>query len=241
MWLWRGCVEAWAGVQRELVAQEALGASFVRSLLGLTVVCSRCVVMVCPVPARRHTVGTCLNRWFDKTLQIIVCSNGSAGIVFEHSMVDGHTVLRFASDVYTDTILCVARTSLVQGGGALGCCSWFVPHLWRRRAVLRLYEQVLRPDHQAQRWVVHAEHPCLPRQQHRYARHTPAPHRDDPPTPVLICARLSVTDATPRKIHWQLNDDLYHSIRKAESQYSDLIARVCSTHARGSPASSLAW
>lgn len=51
------------------------------------------------------TVGTCLNRWFDKTLQIIVCSNGSAGIVFEHSMVDGHTVLRFASDVYTDTIL----------------------------------------------------------------------------------------------------------------------------------------
>ena len=54
-------------------------------------------------------VGTCMNRWYDK-LQIIVCKNGSAGINFEHTGVDGHTVLRFASDVYTDTILRFARS-----------------------------------------------------------------------------------------------------------------------------------
>lgn len=54
-------------------------------------------------------VGTCTNRWYDK-LQIIVCKNGRAGINFEHTGVDGHTVLRFASDVYTDTILRFART-----------------------------------------------------------------------------------------------------------------------------------
>nr|OQO28515.1 hypothetical protein B0A51_06522 [Rachicladosporium sp. CCFEE 5018] len=54
-------------------------------------------------------VGTCTNRWYDK-LQIIVCKNGSAGINFEHTGVDGHTVLRFASDLYTDTILRFART-----------------------------------------------------------------------------------------------------------------------------------
>ena len=54
-------------------------------------------------------VGTCTNRWYDK-LQIVVCKNGSAGINFEHTGVDGHTVLRFASDVYTDTILRFART-----------------------------------------------------------------------------------------------------------------------------------
>jgi carnitine O-acetyltransferase len=53
--------------------------------------------------------GTCTNRWYDK-LQIIVCKNGSAGINFEHTGVDGHTVLRFASDIYTDTILRFART-----------------------------------------------------------------------------------------------------------------------------------
>lgn len=54
-------------------------------------------------------IGTCTNRWYDK-LQIIICKNGSAGINFEHTSVDGHTVLRFASDVYTDTILRFAKS-----------------------------------------------------------------------------------------------------------------------------------
>lgn len=54
-------------------------------------------------------IGTCTNRWYDK-MQIIVCENGSAGINFEHTGVDGHTVLRFASDVYTDTILRFAKS-----------------------------------------------------------------------------------------------------------------------------------
>jgi carnitine O-acetyltransferase len=63
-------------------------------------------------------IGTCTNRWYDK-LQIIVCKNGSAGINFEHTGVDGHTVLRFASDLYTDTILRFART--INGGA---------PSLW---------------------------------------------------------------------------------------------------------------
>ena len=54
-------------------------------------------------------IGTCTNRWYDK-MQIIVCKNGSAGINFEHTGVDGHTVLRFASDLYTDTILRFAKS-----------------------------------------------------------------------------------------------------------------------------------
>ncbi|KAI8351505.1 acyltransferase ChoActase/COT/CPT [Blakeslea trispora] len=54
-------------------------------------------------------VGTCTNRWYDK-LQIIVCKNGNAGINFEHTGVDGHTVLRFVSDIYTETILRFAKT-----------------------------------------------------------------------------------------------------------------------------------
>ncbi|KAF3918813.1 hypothetical protein ABW20_dc0100170 [Dactylellina cionopaga] len=63
-------------------------------------------------------VGTCTNRWYDK-LQIIVCKNGAAGVNFEHTGVDGHTVLRFVSDVYTDTILRFAKT--IHGGS---------PSLW---------------------------------------------------------------------------------------------------------------
>lgn len=54
-------------------------------------------------------VGTCTNRWYDK-LQIIVTENAKAGINFEHTGVDGHTVLRFVSDIYTDTILRFAKS-----------------------------------------------------------------------------------------------------------------------------------
>lgn len=54
-------------------------------------------------------VGSCTNRWYDK-LQIIVTKNGKAGINFEHTGVDGHTVLRFASDIYTDTIMRFAKS-----------------------------------------------------------------------------------------------------------------------------------
>lgn len=70
-----------------------------------------CTNMLCGTSKidRGVQVGTCTNRWYDK-LQIIVCKNGSAGINFEHTGVDGHTVLRFASDLYTDTILRFART-----------------------------------------------------------------------------------------------------------------------------------
>ncbi|TYJ58261.1 hypothetical protein B9479_001087 [Cryptococcus floricola] len=54
-------------------------------------------------------VGTCTNRWYDK-LQIIVCENGEAGVNFEHTGVDGHTVLRYAADVYTELVLLFAKT-----------------------------------------------------------------------------------------------------------------------------------
>ncbi|EDO18066.1 hypothetical protein Kpol_1045p53 [Vanderwaltozyma polyspora DSM 70294] len=53
--------------------------------------------------------GTCLNRWYDK-LQVIVTKNGKAGINFEHTGVDGHTVLRLATDIYTDSILSYTST-----------------------------------------------------------------------------------------------------------------------------------
>lgn len=53
-------------------------------------------------------VGTCTNRWYDK-LQIIVCANGAAGINFEHTAVDGHTVLRYVADIYTELIMRFAK------------------------------------------------------------------------------------------------------------------------------------
>ncbi|KIK54537.1 hypothetical protein GYMLUDRAFT_48663 [Collybiopsis luxurians FD-317 M1] len=54
-------------------------------------------------------IGTCTNRWYDK-LQIIVCSDGAAGINFEHTGVDGHTVLRYAADIFTECLMLLARS-----------------------------------------------------------------------------------------------------------------------------------
>jgi carnitine O-acetyltransferase len=54
-------------------------------------------------------VGSCCNRWYDK-LQIIVCGDGTAGINFEHSAIDGHTALRFVSDVYAETVISFAQS-----------------------------------------------------------------------------------------------------------------------------------
>ncbi|POV99243.1 hypothetical protein PSTT_13917, partial [Puccinia striiformis] len=72
-----------------------------------------CSTMLCgtyELQGRRGVqVGTCLNRWYDK-LQIIVCADGQAGVNFEHSAVDGHTVLRFVGDVYTELILRFAKS-----------------------------------------------------------------------------------------------------------------------------------
>jgi carnitine O-acetyltransferase len=58
-----------------------------------------------------YQVGSCLNRWYDK-LQIIVCGDGTAGINFEHSTIDGHTALRVVSDIYAETVVSFARNRL---------------------------------------------------------------------------------------------------------------------------------
>ena len=68
---------------------------------------------------REYQAGTCCNRWYDK-LQIIVCSDGSAGINFEHSSIDGHTALRFASDVYAESVVQFAK-SITKSVYTQGC------------------------------------------------------------------------------------------------------------------------
>lgn len=70
-----------------------------------------CNNMLCGTYSLQNGVqlGTCTNRWYDK-LQLIVCANGAAGINFEHTGVDGHTVLRFAGDVYAELILRFAKS-----------------------------------------------------------------------------------------------------------------------------------
>nr|XP_033773163.1 carnitine O-palmitoyltransferase 2, mitochondrial isoform X2 [Geotrypetes seraphini] len=47
--------------------------------------------------------GTGLNRWFDKSLSLILAADGTAGINFEHSWGDGVAVLRFQNEVFRDS------------------------------------------------------------------------------------------------------------------------------------------
>ena len=115
--------KVWAGLRDVLTREDgSVNAECLRTVdSALFVLCldstepataaELCGTMLCgrSEVVRGVQVGTCTNRWYDK-LQIIVCANGSAGINFEHTGVDGHTVLRFASDVYTDTILRFAKS-----------------------------------------------------------------------------------------------------------------------------------
>jgi len=115
--------KVWSGLRDVLTREEGSNNADCLGIVdsALFVVCldytepataaALCQNMLCGSSEIRNGVqiGTCTNRWYDK-LQIIVCKNGSAGINFEHTGVDGHTVLRFASDLYTDTILRFART-----------------------------------------------------------------------------------------------------------------------------------
>lgn len=44
------------------------------------------------------------NRWFDKSVSLIVCKDGTAGVNFEHSWGDGVAVLRYFNEIYNETI-----------------------------------------------------------------------------------------------------------------------------------------
>ncbi|KAG0682833.1 hypothetical protein C6P42_002348 [Pichia californica] len=103
-------------------------------------------------------IGTCTNRWYDK-LQLIITKDGKSGINFEHTGVDGHTVLRFASDIYTDSILRFAKTINKDS-----------PSIWKDNQII-----------------------------------------------------TKTVNSIPRKLEWNLTNDISLALRFAETRLSDLI------------------
>ncbi|XP_075151227.1 carnitine palmitoyltransferase 2 [Haematobia irritans] len=58
-----------------------------------------------PIPAFKNMLaGKATNRWFDKSLSMILTADGTAGINFEHSWGDGVAVLRYFNEVYKETM-----------------------------------------------------------------------------------------------------------------------------------------
>ncbi|KAK6198071.1 carnitine acetyltransferase [Scheffersomyces amazonensis] len=58
-------------------------------------------------------IGSCTSRWYDK-LQLIVTKNSVAGIVWESFSMDSTAILRFISDIYTDSVLKLAKNINAQ-------------------------------------------------------------------------------------------------------------------------------
>jgi carnitine O-acetyltransferase len=56
------------------------------------------------------------NRWFDKSIQIMVANNGKAGLIAEHSMMDGMPVINFANYMTSVTYAQAKRKSLFHRG-----------------------------------------------------------------------------------------------------------------------------
>lgn len=57
-----------------------------------------------PVPTVRNFLfDECKNRWYDKSLSVIVDKDGTAGVNFEHSWGDGVAVLRYFNEIHKDT------------------------------------------------------------------------------------------------------------------------------------------
>ncbi|RLV86108.1 Carnitine O-acetyltransferase YAT2 [Meyerozyma sp. JA9] len=59
-------------------------------------------------PGTSIQCGSCTSRWYDK-LQVIVTKNFVAGVLWESTSMDSTAILRFISDIYTDSILKLAR------------------------------------------------------------------------------------------------------------------------------------
>ncbi|SCU85629.1 LAFA_0D16798g1_1 [Lachancea sp. 'fantastica'] len=52
--------------------------------------------------------GSCCSRWYDK-LQLVVTKDAKASVIWDSLTCDGSAIMRFASDIYADSVLRLAR------------------------------------------------------------------------------------------------------------------------------------
>ena len=56
------------------------------------------------VAANRHMIVSDKNRWWDKSISVIVSKTGAIGVNFEHAWGDGVAVLRYTVDCFNDSV-----------------------------------------------------------------------------------------------------------------------------------------
>lgn len=77
--------------------------------------------------------GTCVNRYYDK-LNIVVTKNATAACIYPASIIDGTSVLRFIGDIYTDSVLRLAR--MINGKNYT---------LWNEINTVPINDQIIKP------------------------------------------------------------------------------------------------
>ncbi|TMW44808.1 hypothetical protein DOY81_010115 [Sarcophaga bullata] len=58
-----------------------------------------------PVPVLKNLLaGKGTNRWFDKSVSLLLSADGTAAVNFEHAWGDGVAVLRYFNEIYKETL-----------------------------------------------------------------------------------------------------------------------------------------
>jgi carnitine O-acetyltransferase len=94
--------EAWSAVRTSLAAEGASRSALEAVEDALFVVALDLDSFPADAPEMADLVrlGNLENRWFDKSLQLVVSGNGRAALTFEHSAVDGHNAIRVAAEAH---------------------------------------------------------------------------------------------------------------------------------------------
>jgi len=94
--------DRWAGTRDELMDLDAENAALMREIEDA--LCVVCLDDIAPATrdevARIMLAGDARNRWYDKSIEFIVCANGAAAINYEHSSIDGSSVANLTGFVY---------------------------------------------------------------------------------------------------------------------------------------------
>nr|XP_061790273.1 carnitine O-palmitoyltransferase 2, mitochondrial-like [Nerophis lumbriciformis] len=109
--------DVWAGLREKLLA--AGNEETLRAVDGAVFcLCLDDVELPDAVRASHNMLhGDGVNRWFDKSLSVIVARDGHAAINFEHSWGDGVAVLRFLNEIFSDS---TRRPAVAPGSPGAG-------------------------------------------------------------------------------------------------------------------------
>jgi carnitine O-acetyltransferase len=101
--------------------------------------------------------GNSHNRFYDKSMQIIVMENGTAGLCFERAAVDGSVALGFAARLQRESLnlpACGAEAAQQQSAVRIRAADWFLSAALKRRLqAAKKYIAAARAQRGIEAWI----------------------------------------------------------------------------------------